>query len=389
MKAIIMVGGYATRLQPISLRTPKCLLPIGGKSNLERIIESLVKAGIKDIIISLNSTQKKVKDFFKDGNNHGAKITYIEEITTEDSNKLGAVGGLKYVVDKIGVDDYLVIGGDNFFDGLNVKEFMEAHKKSGKLVTLALYALPNKEMIIHTGVALVKNGRIVEFQEKPSMKEAKSQLSSVMFYAINKEFFSKYLEEYLSYKKGKGEKPDNLGEMWQYFADKIYLNAFEFKGRWWDIGTHKNYIKVNEHALKIFNQLPFYPNITLIPPVLIDKNVVIKKGSVIGPNVQVMKGAVIGNNSIIKNSIIFENVEIGNNSEISDSVIDANVLVKKHSTIENSIIGYKSEVNNRLVKNSKIWPFVKTRDNIIEDLILRNDLLGIEQEELMNSKYWE
>ncbi len=389
MKAIIMIGGYATRLQPISLRTPKCLLPIGGKSNLERIIEGLVKAGVKDVIISLNSTQKKVMDFLGNGDKFGVNITYVKEVTTEDSNKLGAVGGLKYVIDKVGSDDYLVIGGDNFFDGLDVKEFLEAHKKSGKLVTLALYELPDKNLVSQTGIAVVKNKRIIEFQEKPSINEAKSQLSSIMFYAINKEFFEKHLEEYIDYKKGRNEKADNIGEMWQYFVDKIYLNVFEFKGMWWDIGTPENYIKVNEHALKIFNQLPFYPNITMIPPVLIDKDVVIKKNSVIGPNVQLMKGVIVGNDCIIKNSIIFENVEIGSRSEVSDAVIDADCVVKKNSKIEKSIIGYKSEANNKLIKNSRIWPFVKTKNNIIEDSVLRNDLLGIEQEEIMSSKYWE
>ncbi|MCD6403895.1 MAG: NDP-sugar synthase [Nanoarchaeota archaeon] len=407
MKGLILVGGYGTRLEPLTLRTPKALLPVGGKANITYIID-LLKGVVDEIVISANEKQKKMKDFLK-----GYKFVF--EPTNYDSDKLGAIRAIHYAVNQVGMDDYVVVGGDNWLYGLDMKEFVKNYQEKKPHANIALFWLEDKSLVKYYGIAVLEGDRIVGFQEKPKVEEAKSRLASTMVYAINKEFLEKYLPEYIESRIRMGLRPDIPGELWQHYADRLFLMGTEFKGHWGDIGKPKTYIETNKIAMNyvrgnvskeaevnaklvgngivIKDDVRIEEGVRIKGPAIIEENVEIGKNAIIGPYTHIMHDSKIGEGSMIEGSIVFERVEVGEYVRTLNCVIDGEVKIGDDARIEDfSIIGFGSEIGEdaRILSHSRIWPFVRVNNEAviksdviwpIVDTKLRKRLLG--------SKYWE
>ncbi len=123
IRAILLAGGYGTRMQPLSWPPPKVLLPIAGKPGIRHILELLRDAGIHDVIISLNTKQRRVEEYL--GSSLGpVKIRYCYEESNGDKDKRGALGAIAHVVSTFGVPkECIVIGSDNFIYGLDFPAF--------------------------------------------------------------------------------------------------------------------------------------------------------------------------------------------------------------------------------------------------------------------------
>jgi len=373
VKAIILAGGGGTRLHPITLRTPKCLLPIAGVPNIVHLINKLKEAGIEDIYVSINSKQLKINDFLID-----KKANII--IENQENGKLGSVGGLNYAISKVGSDDFIVLGADNFFSGLDIKEFIKSIRPGS--ATIALYELPHKYMVEQFGIAELKDGVITSFQEKPRAEEARSQLGSTLVYGLSKEWVEKKLPEY-------NQNFDTIGSMWQYFAKKDRLYGFTFKGLWADIGTPRAYIELNNQVMKekVIDESAVIKEGTEIKGnVIIEEGCVIGKNCVIGPNTHLMHDVTIGEGTTITGIVVFDYAHVGQKSIINNSIIDGSAVIKNNVTINDfCVVGYKStiEESSRLIKGSTVWPFLKA-SGVIDGNIVYSE----EKEELENSKYW-
>lgn len=378
MKALILAGGQGTRLHPLTLRTPKCLLPINGTPNIIHLIKELKNSGINEIYVSINNTQLKINDLLKT-----EKVNLI--IESHENGKLGSIGGLEYAASKIGTDDLIVLGADNYVSGLNFKEFIKSIKPG--TATIALYELPYKYMVEYFGIAEVKKGFIISFQEKPRADEAKSQLGSTLIYGLSKEWLSKKLPEYIKNNKNM----DTIGSMWQYFSKKDKLQAFIFNGLWGDIGNVRSYIELNNNVMKksksrIDSSSVIDAGAIIKHPVIIDKGCIIRKGAVIGPCTHLMHDVIIEENAVIEGSVVFDNVHIEKEVIVSNSVIDGSAIIKERSRIDDyCIIGFKSEVgiNSHFIKGSSVWPFLKANGVIDGNVISTND-----NAELKESVYW-
>ncbi len=376
MKALILAGGHGTRLHPLTMRTPKCLLPIAGKPNILYMIELLEKAGIRDIYVSINDRQLKINDFLKD-----RAVNLI--IENQENGKLGSIGGLNYAVNKIGEDNIIVLGADNFLHGLDLKSFSKNIREDSAL--LALYNLPEKYMVELFGIAELNGEVITSFQEKPRMEEAKSMLGSTLIYGLGKEWIKNKLPVYIRNNKNL----DTIGSMWQYFCTKDTLYGFTFKGLWADIGNARAYVELNN---KIMNERRIHKNVAIGEGTKINGNVIIEDGCEIGKNcvinqgTHIMHGTKIDDGAVISNSIIFENAKIGKNSAISKSIIDGYATIGDNVRIHDyCIVGYKSTISNNstLIKNSKVWPFLKAEGVIDGNVVFIKD-----ETDLTKSKYW-
>ncbi len=379
MKALILACGQGTRMQPLTLRTPKCLLPISGLPNIIHIINSLNKAGINEIYVSINESQLKINDFLKD-----KPVNLI--IENQEDGKLGSIGGLKYAINKIGADDLIVIGADNFISGIDFKAFSKAIKP-GK-ATLALYNLPEKYMVEYVGIVELDGEVIKSFQEKPTIDEAKSQLGSTMIYGLSKEWIKNVFPKYFS----EGNDLDTIGGMWQWFCDKDELHGFIFNGLWADIGNPRAYVELNNKKMNDLPKSIIHDSVVIGDGSIIKDNVIIEEGCVIGkncvigPNVHLMHDSTIGENSTVNGSIIFENVHISRSNFISNSVIDGFVIIKNRVRINDfCVIGYKCIIDDEshLIKGSKVWPFLKA-SGIIDGNIVHID----DDTDLTKSRYW-
>lgn len=240
MKAILLVAGYATRLYPLTKDMPKALLKIGEKEILTHIYEEVeTLENVDEIYVITN--HKFYEHFCKWGNglNSSKKITVIDDGTTNEDNRRGAIGDIKYTIDKQNIkDDIIVIAGDNFFT-YKLKDLYSYYNKVQDNC-VCVKEIDDIEQLKAFAVACVDdNNKLIDLEEKPN--NPKSNIAVFATYIYTKStipMFEQYLNE--------GNKPDAPGYFveWLYKRKNVY--AYKFKGECYDIGTLKSYETVNE-----------------------------------------------------------------------------------------------------------------------------------------------
>jgi glucose-1-phosphate thymidylyltransferase len=241
MKAVVLAGGYARRMWPLTKERPKHLLHIAGRPMLDYVMASLEAVpAVEEIFVSTNMRfQDQFRDYL-DGLSTGKRIRLFVEDTFSEEEKLGSVGALGYLIRENRLDDeLLVIGGDNIFS-FQMPDFIEYFHAKGAN-TIALYDVGRKEKARLYGVVDVdRECRIVGFQEKPS--DPQSTLISTACYAFTRRGARnvlRYLDE--------GNDPDKMGYFieWLYRHDDVY--GYVFSGVWFDIGSIDSYRAADEY----------------------------------------------------------------------------------------------------------------------------------------------
>jgi NDP-sugar pyrophosphorylase family protein len=230
---VILAGGLGTRLKPYTTVFPKPLMPIGESPILEIIIKQLKAKGFNEITLAVGHLSELIMAFFNNGSKYGLKIEYSKE-----EKKLGTAGGLGLLKNKL-EDDFLVMNGD-VLTGLDFSEFLEFHKKTGSIATIALN---RRHVDIDFGVVeLDENRTLIGYIEKPKI----DYLVSMGVYAFN-ESILEYIpsHEYLDI-------PDLMKRL---LSEGEKVNGFIHDGYWLDIGRPDDYIKANEDIQKIYREL--------------------------------------------------------------------------------------------------------------------------------------
>ncbi len=327
MKVVIMAGGYATRLWPITKTKAKPLLPVGKRKIIDIIYEKVKDFG--DVIISTN--RRFGDDFLRWGK--GKDVEVVVEESTREEEKLGAVKALSQVLSGIS-DDVLVVAGDNLFS-FDISEFVSYYESKLKPCT-CLYDVGDYELAKRYGVAELSEDRIVKFLEKPD--NPPSTLVGIGIYAFPP-YVADLLKEYVSASR----EADNIGNFMAWLCERDELYGFSFsEGMWYDIGSPDSYIE----ALKMFMEnyvgdveIDRYSKI--IEPVCIEDNVRIVGRSMIGPYACVGEGCLIENSDICE-SILFRNV-ILRNTTIWRSLIDDECEIRRLH-LSGSIIGSHAKI---------------------------------------------
>ncbi len=327
MKAVIMAGGYATRLWPITKTKAKPLLPIGRKKIIDYIYEKVKKFNIPIIV----STNKRFEGDFKEWAKDKDVELVIEE-TTKEEEKLGAVRALAEIAKNIN-DDMFVLAGDNLFS-FSLDDFYEFYQKIKKPLT-ALYDVGDFELAKRYGVAELDGQRILKFYEKP--EKPLSTLVGIGIYA-----FPKYAVEMLIEYVSKNQKHDNLGDFLSWLCENTEVYGFSFSnGNWYDVGNPDSYIEAFKFFMESYiADVEIDKVAKIIEPVVIEGNTKIKGRSIIGPY------AYIGKNCVIESS------------DISDSVIFDKVKLKK-TKVWRSIIDEECEIWNLELSSSIIGGHAK------------------------------
>lgn len=235
MKGIILAGGYARRLWPITLDRPKPLLPVAGKPILDYIMDRYPLP--EPPLLSTN--RRFAADFAGWAKARGHRLRLVVEETRTEEEKLGSIGALAHLIETLGLDeDLLVIGGDNLllFD---LSAFLGAFQGD---TLVALYDLGSPTAARRRyGVAVVEGDRVVEFQEKPD--QPSSSLASTACYLFPRRVLP-LLRRFLG-EADQGK--DAPGYFLSWLLSRETIRAFVFKEGWFDIGGREAYVAANLH----------------------------------------------------------------------------------------------------------------------------------------------
>lgn len=311
MKALILVGGLATRLRPLSLNRPKCLFPIKNKAIIDYLLENLAEAGCKEAILAVNNLSDRIMNAVGT-EKYGIKINYSLE-----ENPLGTGGPIKLVENHLKDDSFLVLNGD-ILSFIDYRQLMHTHRNNRVIATLTLKQVEDPTR--YGVVRFSSEDNILEFVEKPSRGEAPSNWINAGCYALNPEVLEEIPEGKVSIER----------EVFPKLAALNQLKGYKYYGEWIDIGVPKDYLMANKML-----QTTKVERTSSISP-----NTVVNEGSKILDSI-IWENTVIGKNTTILDSIIGTNCSVGDNVEITGAVIADNVKIKDNLTIPSG---------------TKVWP---------------------------------
>jgi len=323
MEAIILAGGFGTRLRPLTYTRAKSLLPILNKPMIAHLIDTLPKE-INKVILAVNYRKDQIERYFKE-NDCGKKI-----IVNDEPKPLGTGGATKFAEKHI-TGRFLVLNAD-IICSIILNDMIKFHEKNKSVATISLWPVEN---VSEFGVADVnENGNITGFVEKPKPEDAPSEFINAGAYCLEPEVLD-YIELDRLVSMEKEIFPQIINDTGRFFG-------FKFEGYWMDIGRISSYLDAQSFLMKIKN---------------IDKcqgkNCVINgtiKESCIGNNV------VIGINSKLDSVVVYDNAVIGENVHLSYCVIGENCKISNFSEIKNSVLGDNEKLKvNTILDNKVIW----------------------------------
>ena len=320
MKAVVLAGGYATRLWPITKHRPKMFLPVGNSTVIDQIFAELeADDRVDEVYVSTNERfAEDFRDHLEASEFEKPRLT-IED-TTEEDEKFGVIGALAQLFDRENItDDTLVIAGDNLIS-FDVAEFIDYFEAKGA-PTLAAYDVGSRERAKSYGLVELDGDEVVDFQEKPD--DPNSTLVSIACYAYTAETIP-LLEQYLE----DGNNPDEPGWFVQWLQSRQSVYAYTFDGAWYDIGTPESYLEAVGWKLGGENRIA-------------DDAVV--ENTTVGENVHIMPGAELVNSSV-NNSIVFPSATI-RDCDIRDSIIDEKTHVE-NMDLAGALIGAHTQILN-------------------------------------------
>lgn len=240
MKCIILAAGYATRLYPLTKDRPKPLLEVAGKTIIDYIMEKIVQVDdIDEVIVVTNDKFATHFSKWADDAPYSKEITVVNDGTTTNENRLGAIGDIQFVIEQLNVqDDLVILAGDNLFD-FELSDYVEYFNQVGTDCITA-YTEENINQLKRAGVVeLDERGKVLSFEEKP--QEPKSNYAVPAFYLYKKEtlpLFAQYLTD--------GNNPDAPGHFVPWLIQQKEVHAYAFPGKRYDIGTLESYQTVQE-----------------------------------------------------------------------------------------------------------------------------------------------
>ncbi len=371
MKAVIMAGGFGTRLRPLTMNIPKPMVPIVNIPIMHRIITLLKKNGITDIIALVYYQPDVIMNYFKDGKDFGVNITYVKA-----EADFGTAGSVKNAENFIGEDEFLVISGDVLTD-IDLSKAIEYHHEKKSKATIVITRVKNP---LPYGIVIVRDsGEIIRFLEKPTWGEVFSDTINTGIYVLDPSVL-----EFIPYK----QEFDFSKNLFPLLLERNFpFYGYVAESYWRDIGTLNDYLEAHLDCL-----------VGEVEIEISGERIETPKGVIyVGENAEVadyerFEGVVvIGNNTKIGkrvkvvNSVIGSFCEIEDECEIIDSVIWDRTKIKRRAKLTLDVIGYDNfigegaEINEnvfisdrctignsaRLLPNIKIWPLKVVEDGSI------------------------
>lgn len=321
IKAFILAGGKGARLRPLTLHTPKPVVPLANVPFLFFQIDHIKRAGITEIILSLSYQPRKIADIIGDGMKYGVVMRY----THEDFPR-GTAGALKEAENLID-DTIIVLNGDVLTD-TNLMDVIKYHKEQQAEATIVMARVINP-----AGYGLVEadaHGRVVRFTEKPAEDEVIGETVNAGIY-----IFERSILDRISADSPQSFERDLFPALIQSGTN---FHAYLTHGYWQDIGSPQKYLEATYGIISGRMKLPGYPQKSCPPNHWEKRNVSIDAYSILDG------GCMVKPNVAIENSVLGEDCRIEEGALIKDSVIWSGTRILPHARVERAILGRQCHI---------------------------------------------
>jgi NDP-sugar pyrophosphorylase family protein len=328
VKALVLAGGFGTRLRPLSCTRPKLLFPVGDQPQIDWTLKNLNQAGVETVIMAVNYMAEALVRYL------GPTKYDLGIIYSREQRPLGTGGPIRKARDLLNGEPFIVLNGDIISD-VDYKRLIEYHKQKGGLATVVLVHVEDPTR--YGAVELDWEGKIVKFVEKPEPGKAPSNLINAGIYILDPKVFD-YIPE--------GRKVSIEREVFPVLAEEKKLFGFESQGFWVDVGIPDDYLKANRSVLSRYNEIKkadtakVDPSAKLIAPCYLGPGVEIGADCLIGPFTTLSENVFIGKGCRIENSVVFSGSSIGDYSNVKSAIIGENVILDRWVKVESgSMIG--------------------------------------------------
>jgi mannose-1-phosphate guanylyltransferase/phosphomannomutase len=367
MKAVVMAGGFGTRLRPLTEKLPKPMAYVANRPMMEHVIRLLAKEGITDLEVLLYFYPEKITSYFGDGSRWGVRINYVGA-----EADYGTAGAVKMAEERLN-GTFLVISADIITD-FDLSKALEFHSERKAAATIVLTRSPNP---LQYGIVMTEeDGRIVRFLEKPSWGEVFSDTINTGIYILEPEVLS-LIPEKKNFDFSKNLFPAMLSR-----EDRLL--GYIAEGYWKDVGNLSEYLNVHLDILAGKAAIEFDGKKAGGANVWIGENTHVEyttelKNVVIGKNCSVSGGAVV------ENSVLGDGCKVEDGAVVQSSVVWPRTIIHKGARLLENIIGSDCEIKGRaflaeravisdhcrigteaVVKaNVKVWPHKVVEDGAV------------------------
>jgi len=359
MKAIILAGGFGTRLRPLSCTRPKLLFPVANKPLIDWTLENLSKGDVDEVILAVNYMADILEGYIGE-EKYGMKISYSHE-----EKPLGTAGPLanaKQLLDKN--DPFFVLNGD-IISEVDYNKVYKEHEGSGGDLTIVLHEVEDPSRF---GVAeLDNNGKIHRFVEKPSPEEEVGKLVNAGIYVVEPSVID-IIEP--------GKKVSIEREVFPVVANRGKLYGSVYNGIWVDIGTPDDYLSAT-HSILALNagsknhlggKTKVDPTATVVQPTAVGSNVRIGAHAHIGPHTAIGDNVTVGRGARIERSVIFKGAQIGNFSSIEGAIIGESATIGRWARIMQKVIVADHAIirdNITLIEGVKVCHYKEVKESVL------------------------
>jgi len=343
MQAVILAGGRGTRLHPLTMSTPKPLLPLFSKPVMEHSIELLRRHGVEDIIVALSSQVQEVVEHFGDGTEWGVRIRYSFE--EEPQGTAGAVKLVQPYID----GTFLVVSGDTVTD-FDLSAAVDYHRRRSAVATLLLHQVedPSDFGIVQQA----PDGRITRFLEKPDSDQIFSSTVNTGIYILEPETLSS-IPYFTAYDFARDLIPRMLRNL-----DPVY--GCSVPGYWCDVGNLIHYRNAHFDALTgkaqldiagtevepgvwIGDDAEIHRTAELVGPLFLGTGAELRKNAALRPFAVVGDDSLVDEAASVARSIVGSRAFIGKGTRITDCVIGSGYRVEEQRSIKNQVVMWDAD----------------------------------------------
>jgi len=347
MKAILLAGGKGTRLRPLTIHTPKPIVPIFDRPFLQFQLDLIKKVPeIDEVILSLNYQPRRIEEIFGDGGDSGLAVRYMVE-----PSPLGTAGAIRFAADALR-DSVVVFNGDVLTE-VDLRAVIALHRERKARATIVLTPVENPSA--YGLVEIDARSNVLRFMEKPDPQEITTDTINAGIYVLEPDTFDRI----------PSDQPWSIER--SFFPSLIERGetfvAYVYRGYWIDIGTPEKYKQVHRDIMAHrYHAAPFTSDRTsacvspsarieegaiIETPCFIDADVVVKSRARIGPNSVIGRHCHIEEGASIEQSIVWANTRISQEASVRDAILGRHCHIGRRALVgDGTVLGDKSVITD-------------------------------------------